>query len=96
MPSRINGLYLPVDENLNTVQLGYDDFSMRYAYNASGNIEYMGKATPGVLTNSVGWQLKLYEYDGSIADAVTSITYASGCRDYTFQWDQRNSGVIYL
>ena len=96
MSYHIQGLNLPVDENLNTVQLGYDDYGMRYAYNASGNIQYMGKSEPGTQTNSIGWQIKFYEYDGTIADAVTSVTWASGCRDFTYQWDQRNSGVIYL
>ena len=59
-----------------------------YAYNASGDLEYMGKAVPGTATTEPKWQIqKLVYTDGNL----TGIYFADGDMGFSKTWDQRES-----
>lgn len=60
----------------------------RISYNASGDIEYIGDASPGALTSEAKWRIKKLLYtDGSF----TGISFANGTSGFSLVWDNRES-----
>ena len=57
-----------------------------FAYDSSGNVEYIGKATPGSATSAAVWQIQKITYDGSDA---TEINFAGGSAEFVNIWDNR-------
>ena len=90
--TRILGLALPVDDNMNPVAWAYADMRHKFEYNASGNLEYIGRASAGTTSNVSGWQIKklAYETVGS-EDKVSSITWADGVISFNKIWDDRGT-----
>jgi len=91
---RFQGFTLPTDDNSVTIQRAYSDMRTLADYNASGNLEYFGKAMIGSLSASAVWQIRklAYEVVGS-DDRVSSIIWA-GDGDFTQVWDGR-TGLSY-
>lgn len=81
--------YLACDENEEKIQLSYEESAYRYAYNASGNCLYMGKALPGSSSASSVWQIRKFLYDTAANNAVSAVVWASGSRDFESKWVDR-------
>jgi len=78
---------LPRDSNTIPIQNAYGDLTAKYANNAAGDIEYIGKAEIGSSPASSVWQIKKLEYDASAV--LTSIVWADSTRDFVNTWDSR-------
>lgn len=58
----------------------------RIAYDASGNVEYIGKSAPGVATTAEKWQIQKFVYtDGNL----TATYFADGDMGFSKAWDSR-------
>ena len=62
-------------------------YKMKCAYNANGNIEYIGYARPGTATSATGWVLFKLTYDASFR--LTDRTCAGGDPDFIYTYDDR-------
>lgn len=60
----------------------------KLAYDASGNVEYVGEASPGSATSSAVWRVQKLTYDGS-GNLTTVATANGGAFDQI--WDNRAS-----
>ena len=58
------------------------------AYDSNGNVEYIGKTTPGTSKATAGWQIKKFSYTGS---NVTDIQYSDGDIEFDNIWNNRES-----
>lgn len=85
--------YLPVDENGERIDLAYKDQTTKLEYNASGGLQYMGRAVPGSLSASAVWQIKKFLYNSDYL--ISSVVWASGSIDFSNIWDNRAS-LTYL
>jgi hypothetical protein len=85
--------YLPVDENAQSIGLAYKDQVTKLDYNASGSVQYIGKAEPGASVASSVWQIKKFLYDSDYK--LSSIAWASGSIDFAYVWNDR-AGLVYL
>lgn len=59
------------------------------AYDASQNIEYVGRANAGVSTATASWRIQKITVDGN--NNITNVQWASGSPAYAFIWDLRTS-----
>ena len=59
----------------------------RFAYDASGNLEYEGWAVPGSATSDGVWCIRKHTYDAS--NRVTLSQYADGNTAFDNVWDDR-------
>lgn len=60
----------------------------RFAYDASGNLEYEGwAALPGSLTSAAVWCIRKHTYDAS--NRLTLSQYADGNTAFDNVWDDR-------
>ena len=66
-----------------------EPYTEKFAYNGSGQTIYRGWARPGIPTSVTNWRIAFYEYDGS--GLQTSITWASGSKNFDYEWDERAS-----
>jgi len=66
---------------------GHSDMKMQVAYNAAGDVEYIGRARPGALDSAAEWQLAKITYNA--ARQVTLVGLASGTNAYTKVWNDR-------
>lgn len=66
-------------------------YTTMMTYTANGQIEYVGEAEPGSSTGSTVWRIKKLAYDGG--GFQTSITWASGNRNFDKEWDERATYV---
>ena len=57
-----------------------------FAYNASGDLEYVGRALPYALDSAPVWQICKFIYDG---ENLTSTKYADGNDKFDKIWDAR-------
>ena len=80
--------------NQNTGSYPYDenDLKREYAYDATGDPVYIGKAAPGSLTSAAAWQIQKRTYNA--ARGCTEIAFASGDNEYEHVWDDR-AGYVY-
>lgn len=61
----------------------------KLAYDASSNLEYLGKADIGTATSASGWQIKKFIYDAS--NNLTDIQFAEGDEAFDNIWDSRTT-----
>lgn len=61
----------------------------KFANNASGDLEYIGKADPGTATDKAGWFIQKIIYDAN--GDMTGILNANGQADFDKIWDNRES-----
>jgi hypothetical protein len=64
-------------------------FTCAYAYNANGDVEFMGRAQPGTAKSAVGWQIQKFVYD--VDGNVTDIVWAGSSDRFAFVWTDRNN-----
>lgn len=76
--------------NNHSIQFPFDhgDMQTRVAYNAAGDVEYIGLARPGALTTAAEWQIKKIIYDAT--PQSTAVLFADGVNDYVKVWDDRD------
>jgi hypothetical protein len=60
--------------------------SCAYAYDASGNVEYVGRARPGTAKSDPLWQIQKFTYG---ADGVTDVQWAGGLAAFSHIWNNR-------
>jgi len=60
------------------------NYSKRYAYDANGNVEYMGYAAPGTSTATAGWKIIKNTWTSG---NITASGFASGRAEFIFKWD---------
>lgn len=65
------------------------DDQVQVAYDSSSNIEYVGNASPGVLTSDSEWRIKKITYD--VDNNMETIKWAGGTPAYVNVWDNRAS-----
>ena len=65
------------------------ELSVRVAYNAGGDVEYIGKAEAGSSTSSATWQISRLFYDGS--GNFEAKLWCDGDFNYDNVWDDRAS-----
>lgn len=63
-------------------------YKFEYAYDSSGNLEYIGKAGAGTPTSDANWQIKKLTYTSG---NLTAILLADGNENFDNVWDQRSS-----
>jgi hypothetical protein len=61
---------------------------VRYAYNASNQVEYIGKAIPGTKTTDANWQIIKHSYTNNF---VVSTLFAGGTDAFNKVWDNRTT-----
>ena len=61
--------------------------SMALAYDANGNVLYLGQAPPGAATSAAIWQIRRFTYDAN--GNMTAIWWADGNTVYDNIWDDR-------
>lgn len=71
--------------------LGTD--TLRFDYDGSGNLIYVGIAHPNQVTTEAVWQIRKLSYDGS--GNLLSMLYANGVKQFDQIWDNR-AGLTYL
>ncbi|MBF0421893.1 MAG: hypothetical protein HQL73_02755 [Magnetococcales bacterium] len=64
-----------------------DLLSSRYDYDQSGNIQYIGYASPGSATGDSVWMIKKIEYDDQ--GRPSAILFAGGQSEFASAWDGR-------
>jgi hypothetical protein len=78
---------------MNNVRNGGEN-SLRYiyelAYDGSGNLEYVGMASPNSATSAAVWQIRKLSYSGT---ALQDVLYADG-GNFSQVWDNR-TGLSY-
>ncbi|MEN6532163.1 MAG: hypothetical protein ABFD89_00775 [Bryobacteraceae bacterium] len=62
-------------------------YTKRIAYDANGNIEYMGWAKPGASTDDAVWSVVKHTYDAS--NRLTATEFADGDDSLDNVWDDR-------
>ncbi|MGE0536660.1 MAG: hypothetical protein AB7O68_16940 [Pirellulales bacterium] len=62
--------------------------AMRYDYDASGNMIYMGRSNIKAQNSAAVWEIRKFTYSGS---NLTSVTWADGNRRADNVWDDRAS-----
>ena len=60
---------------------------IRFAYDASSNVEYIGTSLAGNLSSKAVWKIRKCAYDAS--DNITLISYADDSTAYNKIWDNR-------
>ncbi|MBF0629538.1 MAG: hypothetical protein HQL89_00940 [Magnetococcales bacterium] len=65
----------------------------RYAYDANGNVEYIGLAKPGTAEDAPGWLIRKIAYDAQ--QRPVSVTFPDGRANIGQVWDAR-AGYTYL
>lgn len=88
-------IFLPRDQDTVPIQMAYNDLTVRFDYNASGNLLYAGKSLPGANSASAVWQIKKFQYDTAANDNLSSILLASGTLNFDQIWDDR-AGLNFL
>lgn len=66
---------------------------IRFDYDGSGNMIYLGIAHPGEASTDPVWQIRKFTYDGS--GNLLSMLYANGSKKFDQTWDNR-AGLTYL
>ncbi|MBF0415586.1 MAG: hypothetical protein HQL79_07440 [Magnetococcales bacterium] len=61
----------------------------RYAYNASGNAEYIGMAEPGITDDVAQWLIRKIVYDAQ--QRPIAILFADGRCSFSSVWNDRAS-----
>ena len=61
----------------------------KLSYDASSNLEYLGKADIGTATSASGWQIKKFTYDAN--NNLTDIELADGDDAFDNIWDNRTT-----
>ncbi|MBF0422626.1 MAG: hypothetical protein HQL73_06510 [Magnetococcales bacterium] len=61
----------------------------RYAYDASGTVEYLGLAEPGVTNGAAQWLIRKIVYDNQ--QRPVAILFANGRCKFNAVWDDRAS-----
>ncbi|HAT50735.1 MAG TPA: hypothetical protein DCS88_10430 [Alphaproteobacteria bacterium] len=80
----------PMDRPVLRNSLGSEDwFTPRYAYDANGDTEYMGKAEAGTQDGEPKWLIKKLVYDGSRQHIAT--IFANGKAAFDQIWNNRES-----
>lgn len=64
-------------------------YTYKLAYDASNNLEYMGKSVIGSGTSEAKWQIIKLTYDAS--NNLTGILWAGGLESFVNIWDNRAS-----
>lgn len=64
-------------------------YTYKMAYDASNNLEYIGKSAIGSLTNESKWQIKKMTYDAS--NNLTGILWSGGLETFNNIWDDRTT-----
>jgi len=81
---------MALDNNTHKYPFTDSDLTQKYvmgvAGNASGLVEYIGKAQPGTASSSLGWQIRKFTYDAS--GNVTDVQFAGGSNDYIHEMDE--------
>jgi YD repeat-containing protein len=62
-------------------------YTQAFAYDASGNVQYVGRAEPGVATSGAHWQIQKLTYDGS--NRITAVQWAQGTDEFKYVWTDR-------
>jgi len=92
----LTNIAVPVDNNMNTIDASWNDIlTRRMAYNASGNIVYLGQAPAASLSASAVWQVRRFQYDTATYDNISNVMFASGTILFDQVWDSRAS-LTYL
>lgn len=63
--------------------------SVRFDYDGSGNLVYVGKSAPNKASSEAAWQIRKFFYDGS--GNLTTTQWADGNRLFDNVWDSRAS-----
>jgi len=66
----------------------HGDLQVRLAYDANGNVEYVGYGLPGALDSDEKWQIEKFTYTSG---KIVSGKYAGGSNIYDKEWDERAS-----
>ncbi|MEO5327254.1 MAG: hypothetical protein H7829_03330 [Magnetococcus sp. THC-1_WYH] len=66
-------------------------FAARYAYNASGDVEYIGLAEPGTTDDQPKWIIKKIVYDGQRRQVAS--LFAGGRIKFDQVWNSRESAT---
>lgn len=61
--------------------------NVKFDYDGSGNLTYVGITAPGLLTSDSQWQIRKFVYDGS--GNLLSTLYVDGRKTYVNVWDNR-------
>jgi hypothetical protein len=74
--------------NNNTIQFPFShaDMQVRVKYNAAGDVEYIGRAKPGVSESDDAWLIAYIGYDSS--RNITSLKFAGGDNAYKNAWSR--------
>ena len=64
-----------------------DKLTVRIAYDATGNPEYIGKAAPGTTEDAAAWLIQKISYNAS--NNPVSIKHPNGQADFAFAWSGR-------
>lgn len=65
--------------------LGHD--TLRFDYDGSGNLIYIGVAHPREVPSEAVWQIRKCTYDGS--GNLVNVLYANGYKNFENVWDNR-------